>query len=328
MPETEYELLIIGAGPAGLSALRAAKEAGLSAAAIDKGPAAGALARHPVYMRWFSTADKLELGGFPLLCEEKNPTRREYLRYLRTFVRYFDLEIIPYCEVTGISPARDAFLLAGRDIHGRPKAWRSRYLIAATGFYDSPRMLAVPGEDLEKVTHRYSEAHFYAGFRVLVVGAGSSAAECALELYRAGAEVTVAMREQAFQTKYWIEPDIENRIEEGRIHCHRGVRIKEILPAEVILEKRDGSGILTVPNDFVLAMTGYEPDTSLIEAAGADVSRESGKPVISDDFESTVPGLYIAGTLCAGKEANVVFVENGREHGPAIVRHILARAGN
>jgi len=317
------DLLIVGTGPAGLAALHAAKTKGLDAAGMDKGPVASALASHPTYMRWFSTSDKLELAGFPLLANEKNPTRREYLKYCRSFVQYFDLPVITYQKVTTIRKTGGVFKLDTADLFGRAQTWQARNVIAASGFYDNPRQLNIPGEDLPKVTHRYTEAHWYADHDVLVIGGGSSAAEVALELYRAGASVAVAMRERRFQTKYWVEPDIENRIAEGAITCYRETRVCEVRPDEVVFEQNGRE--FTAPNDFVLAMVGYEPDTSLIEAAGAQIDKATGKPVLTEAFESTVPGLYVAGTLCAGQEANVVFVENGREHGPRIVEDITAK---
>jgi len=320
----DLDLVVIGSGPAGLAALHAAQEAGLNAIAIDKGPVCGALLAHPTYMRWFSTFDKLELAGFPMTVSEKNPTRREYLKYCRTFARYFGLRIVTYCAVTEIEPGKAGFTIVGQDRFGRTYTWTARTVIVATGFYDSPRMLGIPGEDLPHVSHYYREAHGYADHDVLVIGAGSSAAEAALELYREGARVTVAMREQAFQTKYWLEPDIENRIAEGSIACHRGVDVVEIRPDEAELEAHTG-GRITVPAEFLLAMTGFEPDTTLIESASAVVDRETGKPELTEALETTVPGMYVAGTLCAGKEANAVFVENGREHGPRIVADIVKK---
>ena len=319
------DIAVVGAGPAALGVLHAAREAGLKAVAIDKGPVCGALASHPTYMRWFSTTDKLELGGFPLVISEKNPTRQEYLKYCRAFVKYFDLPVATYCEVTAISRENDTFLIAGKDWYDRVFEWRARNVVLATGFYDSPRPLGVPGEDLPKVSHRFSEAHWYADHDVMVVGAGSSAAEVALELHRNGARVTVAMRTSRFHTKYWIEPDIENRIKSGEIACHRNTEVVAIHPDDVELE--DGHGQrLTIPNDFVLAMTGYEPDTALLESLGADVDKTCGKPVLSEHLETTAPRVYVAGTLCAGQESNIVFVENSREHGPIIVKHVLSRS--
>lgn len=318
------DLLLVGAGPASLAALHAATLAGLRAVAIDKGPVCSALLQHPTYMRWFSTADKLELAGFPLQCNEKNPTRQEYLHYCRAFTRYFGLQIATYETVVAIVPLDGLFRVETNDLHGRARVWRARQVCVATGFYDSPRLLGVPGEELAKVSHRYTEAHYYFDQRVLIVGAGSSAAEVALELYRAGAHVTVAMRGEKFSTKYWIEPDIENRIKEGSIACHRNVELAQITPDAVTLRHPDGT-TTDIPNDFVLAMTGYEPDTTLLTAAGALVDPATKKPQLSDHFETTVPGLYVAGTLCAGCESNTVFVENSRDHGPTIVDHIVAR---
>jgi len=318
------DIVVVGAGPAGLGVLHAAKQEGLTAAAIDKGPVASALCSHPTYMRWFSTADKLELAGFPLLSDEKNPTRREYLKYCRAFARYFDLAINTYREVTLIEKNGDTFTVVAKDAFGRDYRWSTRNVVVATGFYDSPRPLGVPGDDLPKVQRRYTEAHWYGDHDVLIVGGGSSAAEVALEIWREHARVTVVMRGERFHTKYWVEPDIENRIKEGSITCYRNAEVHAIHPDEVIVRTADGA-LETVPNDFVLAMTGYEPDTSLVEAVGASIDHSCGKPVLNDALESTVPGLYVAGTLCAGQESNVVFVENSRDHGPTIVRDILCR---
>ncbi len=322
--EEVFDLLAVGAGPAALVALREAQIKGLRAVAIDKGPVCGALLKHPTYMRWFSTFDKLELCGFPLLIDEKNPTRREYLRYCRAFVTYFGLEVVTYREVTRIEEVDGLFHVITRDLFGREQRWAARNVVFATGFYDSPRPLGIPGGDLPKVSHRYSESHYYADHKVLIIGAGSSAAEVALELYREGADVTVAMRGDRFHTKYWVEPDIENRIKEGSIQAYRNCEVLEIGMDDATLRTESGD-IVHVPNEFVLAMTGYEPDTTLLESTGAIVDRATGKPILDTAHETTVPGIFVAGTLCAGCEANVVFVENSREHGPAIVRRILSR---
>lgn len=319
------DLAVVGSGPAGLVTLYEAQRNGLRAVGFDQGPVSSALMRHPTYMRWFSTAEKLELAGFPLLTNEKNPTRREYLRYCQAFAWYFRLEINTYREVRAIIPLDGLFRLEATDRFGRKQVWRARNVAVATGFYDNPRPLGVPGEDLPKVSHRYSESHGYADTEVLVVGAGSSAAEVALELYRAGAHVTVAMRSDRFDTKYWIEPDIENRIREGAIACHRNVIVREILPDEVVLCDATG-GEIRIANDFVLAMTGYVPDTGLLERAGAAVDATTKKPALNEYLETTMPGLYVAGTLCAGCDSNTIFVENSREHGARIVAGILRRA--
>jgi len=319
------DIVCVGAGPAALGVLHAAKESGLDAVAIDKGPVCSALASHPTYMRWFSTADKLELAGFPLTTMEKNPTRQEYLKYCRTFVKFFGLNIATYCEVTEVTKAAHGFDIAAKDLFGRVYTWRARNVVMATGFYDSPRPLGIPGEDLPKVSHRYTEAHWYSNHDVLVIGAGSSAAEIALELWRNGTRVTVAMRGNKFETKYWIEPDIENRISEGSIPCYRNATVTEIRPDDVILRNGSGKDVV-IPNDFVLAMTGYEPDTSLIASMNATIDTSCGKPALDAHYETDMPGLYVAGTLCAGQESNIVFIENSRDHGPAIVRRIAEKA--
>jgi len=318
------DIIVVGAGPAALGVLHAAKEAGRTAFAIDKGPVCSALCSHPTYMRWFSTTDKLELANFPLLTPEKNPTRQEYLKYCRAFVKYFDLRIETYREVTSIDKDGDLFLVQAKDMFGREYNWHARNVVMATGFYDSPRPLGVPGDDLPKVSHRYTESHWYSDHDVLVVGSGSSAAEIALELWRDGVRVTVVMRSGKFHTKYWVEPDIENRIKEDSITCHRNAEIVEIRYDDVLVQTETGD-VVAVPNHFVLAMTGYEPDTSLVEGVGAVIDHSCGKPNLTKDLESTVPGLYVAGTLCAGQESNVVFIENSRDHGEIIVNHIGSR---
>ncbi len=318
------DIIAVGAGPAALVALHDAKLAGLDAAAIDKGPVCGALLKHPTYMNWFSTAEKLELSGFPFLISTKNPSRREYLKYCLAYVKHFGLEIITYHEVTRVTKEDDAFRVDVKDMYGREYVWRARNVVMGTGFFDSPRPLDVPGEDLPKVTHRYTESHRYSDHDVVMVGAGSSAAEAALELWRDGARVTIIMRDDRFHTKYWVEPDVENRIKEGSIACYRNARVKEIRPDDVVITDARGREV-SIPNDFVLAMTGYEPDTTLLSEAGAEVDMESKKPLLTDHKETTVPGLYVLGTLCAGVDSNVVFIENSRDHGPTIVAHILSK---
>jgi thioredoxin reductase (NADPH) len=320
------DLVIIGVGPPALVALLEAKRAGLSAVGIDKGPVCSALVKHPTYMKWFSTSDRLELAGFPLLTEDKSPTKREYLKYCRAFLKHHDLKVNTYRTVTAIRREHDVFVIDAHDPFGRPYTWRARNVAVGTGFYDNPRPLHVPGEHLPHVTHTYTEAHLYSFHHVVVIGGGSSAAEAALELWREGAHVTVVMRDERFHTKFWVEPDIENRIKEGSIVCHRYSRVIDIAPDHVTVITREGE-VERVPADFVLAMTGYEPDTSLLKAAGAHVDENSNKPLLNDHLESTVPGLYVMGTLIAGVESNVVFIENSRDHGARIVGHILTRRG-
>lgn len=318
------DIVVIGVGPPALVALHDAKAAGLRAVGIDKGPICGALVKHPTYMRWFSTADRLELAGYPLLISEKNPTRREYLKYCRNFAIHHGLEVNTFYEVTSVKKDRDLFRVTSRDRFGRFHEWLAHNVVVGTGFYDSPRPLDIPGEELPHVSHEYTETHDYAHHDVLVVGAGSSAAEVALECWREGARVTVVMRSEKFHTKFWVEPDIENRISEGSIACYRNARVTEIRPDEAVIVDDSGQEVV-LPIDFVLAMTGYEPDTSLLRNAGAEVDDATNKPVLTDDLESTVPGLYVLGTLIAGVESNVVFIENSRDHGAKIVDDILRK---
>jgi len=318
------DLVIVGVGPPALVALYEAKHAGLKAVGIDKGPVCSALLKHPTFMKWFSTSDKLELAGFPLLAEEKSPTRREYLKYCRAFQKYHGLLVNTYREVTRIESIGGEFRVHARDRFGREYIWRARNVAVGTGFYDSPRKMHVRGEDLPHVSHFYSEPHGYVDHDVVVIGGGSSAAEAALELWREGARVFVVMRDAKFHTKFWVEPDIENRIKEGSIACYRNARVLEITRDDVIVIDQDGETV-HLPADFVLAMTGYEPDTSMLTSAGAEVDPNTNKPILNDHLESTVPGLFVMGTLIAGIESNVVFIENSRDHGARIVQHILDR---
>ena len=318
------DIVIVGVGPPALVALHDAKEAGLRAVGIDKGPICGALVKHPTYMRWFSTADKLELAGYPLLLTEKNPTRREYLKYCRSFATHHALEINTYREVTDVEKQGDLFTVTAKDPFGRAYDWRAHNVVVGTGFYDSPRPLNVPGEDLPHVSHEYTEPHYYAQYDVLVIGGGSSAAEVALECWREGANVMVVMRSDKFHTKFWVEPDIENRIAEGSIECFRSAHVKEIRPDDVLIVNELGEEIV-LSVDLVLAMTGYEPDTSLLEKIGAEVDESTNKPVLTGALESTLSGLYVMGTLIAGVESNIVFIENSRDHGAKIVEDILRK---
>ena len=318
------DMIVVGVGPPALVALLDAKNAELNAVGIDKGPVCSALAQHPTYMRWFSTADKVELAGFPLLINEKNPTRREYLKYCRSFVKHHGLRINTYRKVTEFQANDGLFRVLAEDPFGRPYEWRARNVVAGTGFYDSPRALNIPGEDLPHVTHEYSEVHYYADHEILVIGGGSSAAEVALECWREGAKVTVVMRSEKFHTKFWVEPDIENRIAEGSITCYRSAEVKQIRPDDVLVVDETGKEVV-IPADLVLAMTGYEPDTGLLKRAGAQVDEGTNKPVLNDHLETTVPGLYVMGTLIAGVDSNVVFIENSRDHGAKIVSHIFSK---
>lgn len=318
------DLVIIGVGPPALAALHDAQAAGLSAVGIDKGPVCGALVKHPVYMRWFSTYDKLELCGFPLVIAEKNPSRQEYLKYCRTFARHFDLKINTYRKVTGVEKVDDLFQVHARDRFGRVYVWKTRNVVTGTGFYDSPRPLNVPGEDLPHVSHTYTEPHNYSDHKVVVIGAGSSAAEIALELWRDHTEVTIVLRSEKFHTKFWVEPDIENRIKEGSIGCYRDAEVLSIDEDGLTIRDSDGR-VISLEADFILAMTGYEPDTTLLQSIGAEIDVESKKPTLTDGLETTVPGLYVMGTLCSGVESNVVFIENSRDHGTRIVQDILKK---
>jgi len=320
------DVIVIGAGPAGLAAAAHMHDGGLSVAVLDKGSIADAIRRWPYYLKFFSTARNLELEGFPLIVRDEKPTREEYLAYLRRFVRDKGLDVRPGHRVERAERRPEGgFRVCGTDEAGDPFALESHSLVVATGAYDHPRPLGVPGEDLPKVSHYFTEVHPYAFRRVAVIGGRSSAAEVALLLQRADAEVTLIHRGPAMDgLKYWIAPDLENRIREGAIRAFFNSRVLEIRPRDILVETASGDKI-RLPNDFVLAMTGYEPDTALLQSMGIEVDPDTRAPRHDPDtLESNVPGIYLAGVITCGNISGSIFIENSRHHGAIILRSILA----
>ena len=321
----ERELLVIGAGPAGISVAIAARRAGLSCVVVERGPIANSLYHFPVNMTFFSTSEKLEVAGVPFISHSDKPTRAEALEYYRRLVSSNELEIDAYTAVTGL----DREPGGGFIVHTqrRERAYRAQRVVVATGYYGLPRLLGVPGEDLPKVRHYYDDPHLYIDQRVLVVGAANSACDVALETWMKGAEVTMAIRGDAIyeRVKYWIKPNIENRIAEGSIRAHFNTTVAEIRPDEVDLDTP--AGRVTIGNDFVLAMTGYQPDYGFLAAVGVTFDDDEYRTprYDPDTLESLdVPGLYLAGVINAGLATSKLFIENTRHHGDAIVGHIRA----
>lgn len=323
--EGTLDLAVVGAGPCGLAAGIAARGAELSCALFDKECVAASISRYPTWMTFFSTAERLEIGGVPFVVAGDKPTRREALRYYQRLAREFALDVHQYEHVESL--ARDAaaavFRLHTRTAKGTAHEYKARNLVVATGYFDSPNLLGIPGEDLPKVAHNYREGHVFFDQDVVVVGGGNSSVDAALELYRWGARVTIVhfLPELDPNVKPWVRPDIEARLREGSIQARFGARLVAVRPDAVVV-RHDASGKEEeLANDWVLAMTGYTPDGRLLRSLGVEFDPETGIPRHDPvTMETNVPGVFIAGVLSAGNNANKVFIENGRDHGARIVR--------
>ena len=325
-----HDLIIVGAGPAGLAAAIAARQAGLDFRTFEKGVLVNSLFGFPSQMVFFTTPDLLEIGGLPFVTPHGKPTRDEALRYYRRVVDTYDLAIDFGCAVTAIRPVADdgdgaAFTV--RTVHDArgEETWRARTVVVASGCYDHPNLLGIPGEDLPHVSHYYTEPHEFYRRPVVVVGGKNSAAEAALDLYRSGAHVTLVHRraELGGSIKYWVKPDIENRIKEGSIAARFETRVVEIRPRDVVVE-RDGVRE-TLPADGVFLLTGYLADLDFLRGAGIQVASNNVPRHDPVTFETNVPGLYLAGAVVAGANRGEVFIENGRFHGRVVVEHIARR---
>src|SRR5881396_1876482 len=323
------DLAVIGAGPCGLAVGVAAKQARLTCSLFDKGPVVASLMRYPLYMTFFSTPEKLEIGGVPFVTAAEKPSRREALAYYRKVAEYFELDVRQYHEVRRVARARDGFeLTAHHPGKTEPERVVARNLIYATGYFESPNPLGVPGEELAHVSHFFVEAHPYWQQRVVVVGGGNSAVEAALELHRVGARVTLVHFLGEFDrgVKPWILPDITNRLKDGSIAARWLSRMVEIRPREVIVRSETIGAVACLPADFVLAMTGYRADLSLLRAAGVTVDEKTGVPQHDPaTMQTNVPGVFIAGVLASGLDANRIFIENGRAHGGLICGYLKAQ---
>jgi len=325
------DLVIVGAGPSGLAAAIAAQQAGLGYEVLEKGALVNSIFHFPRHMTFFTTADLLEIGGLPFVTPFEKPTQAEGLKYYRKATEAYSLRVALGEEVTGVRAlgesdggARFVVQTRGKDGAG---ARRARNVVFATGYYDNPNLIGVPGEDLPHVSHYYTEAHPYFRKTVAVVGGKNSAAIAALELHRAGAEVTLVHRRPrlADSIKYWIRPDIENRIKEGSIAARFGTCVKEIRTSSVVVATAFETEEL--PADQVFLLTGYHPDTRMLAEAGVRVDEATLVPQHDPaTLETSVPGLFLAGALVSGKQTSRIFIENGRFHGEAIVAAITSRA--
>ncbi len=316
------DLAVIGAGPCGLAVGVAAVKARLGSVLFDRGCLVNAIVGYPIGMTFFSTPENLEIGGIPFICGGSKPTRSEALTYYRRVAQHFDLDVHQYEDVISVGGARNDFAVSTRHSSGEQATYRARNVVVATGYFDTPNRLGVPGEDLEKVIHYYREAHPYFDQDCLVIGGGNSAVEAALELWRAGARVSLVHFLDRFDpgVKPWVRPDIENRVREGSITAHFRTRVAEIGADHVALRSEEDGRLKRVANDWVFAMIGYTPDTGFLQRLGVKVDETTGVPHHDPaTMQTNVPGIFIAGVLAAGYDANRLFIENGRFHGERIV---------
>jgi thioredoxin reductase (NADPH) len=326
---TEFtELLVVGAGPCGLAVGVAAREAGIGCILLDRRTVVSTIERYPLGMTFFSTPEKIEIGGVPFIASHEKPTRRDGLLYYRRVAEHFRLDARPSEEVTGVSRVpRGGFRVAVRRRHDTT-VYEAANIVFATGYYDWPNLLGIPGEELPHVVHYFVEGHRHWHQEVVVIGAGNSAVDAALECWRAGARVTIVHLDEGFDrtVKPWVLPDITNRVKEGSIAARWRSRVVAITPEVVEIEPITGGRKERLPADSVLAMTGYHANTDLLEELGVPV--DSGTGIAAHD-ESTmmtpVPGCYLAGVIASGKDANRLFIENARGHGELIVRDVLRR---
>jgi thioredoxin reductase (NADPH) len=320
-----FDVVICGAGPTGLACGIELKRRGVSAVLIDKGCVVNSLYHYPTNMVFFTTPELLEIGDIPMTSLNDKPVRAEALKYYRRVAAHYQLDIRQYQQVSHVSGNDEAFVTHSTDIHGRAHQYGSKKVIFSTGYYDVPNMLNVPGEDLPKVIHYYKEAHPYYNQDVIVVGAKNSAAIAALELLWSGARVTMVYRSEGIHrnVKYWIKPNIENRIKSGEISAYNHSKVIRIDELSAIIDTPDGPK--TLKNDFVFAMTGYRPDLTFLEAHGIRLDPQTQRPYTNPEtLESDRKGIYLAGVLVAGMHTNEIFIENGRFHGKIIAEAISA----
>ncbi|WP_159799894.1 YpdA family putative bacillithiol disulfide reductase [Flavobacterium sp. MK4S-17] len=316
-----YDVIIIGGGPIGMACGIAAQQNGLDYLMLEKGALVNSLYNYPLYMTFFSTAERLEIGNIPFNCIAPKPGRQEALEYYRNIHRHFKLNIRLYEKVETVTKQDNIFF----NVQTEKSRYQAKNVIIATGFYDIPVYINVPGEDLPKVRHYYKEAHEYAFRKIVVIGANNSSVDAALECWHKGAEVTMVIRKGEIneRVKYWIKPDIENRIAEGSIKAYFHSEVKEIKEDEVIINTLQGT--VAIENDFVLALTGYRPDIEFLQRTGITISNgiNCTPHYNSETMETNVKGIYLAGVVCGGMETHKWFIENSRIHAEMIISNIL-----
>jgi thioredoxin reductase (NADPH) len=327
VPDALFDVLVIGAGPTGLACAIDAQNAGLRVLLVEKGCVCNSLFHYPAHMTFFTTPELLEIGNMPFSSPNQKPTRSEALEYYRKVAEYYKLDVRQYHRVDGVSGSDGDFTVHTTDRFSREQVFRTKKLIVSTGYYDLPNYLGIPGEDLNKVHHYYNEPHPYFGLNVLVIGGKNSAAIAALDLWRHGAHVTLVHRGAAMHrhVKYWILPDINNRVKNGEVAGYFSSTVQQITEDSVTLSTPDGEK--TLPNDFVFALTGYHPDFEFLERMGVTLDPENDRcPACNaETLESNVKGIYMAGVVVAGERTNEIFIENGRFHGALIARDLAAK---
>src|SRR5580704_11730327 len=319
--QRKFDVICIGAGPTGLACAIEAKRAGMSALVVDKGCLCNSLFHYPVNMLFFTTPERMEIGDLPMTTAGGKPTRAEALKYYRRAVEHYGIETQLYERVDSIEGNDGAFIVHARNASGTKKEYRARKIIIATGYYDLPNYLGIPGEDLPHVSHYFSEPHPYWDQDVVVIGAKNSAAEAALDLFRAGAKVTMIHRDAELgkSLKFWVKPDIENRISAGEIKALFSTHVVRIEPRHGVVKNSSG-GERAVPATQVFAMTGYHPDFTFLEQQGIRLDPVTRKPEVNaETLETNIPGIYVAGVVVGGLHTGDIFIENGRFHGREII---------
>jgi thioredoxin reductase (NADPH) len=307
-----FDVAIIGAGPVGLAAAIEAKRLNLSYVVLEQGCVANAIFEYPTYMTFFTTSERLEIGNHPFVTSREKADRKDALTYYRLVAIREELNIRQYTEVTQIHRAPVGFTLEVEQKNGDIGVVECRSCVVATGYFDTPNKLGIPGEDSENVSYRYTEAHPFWGLNVTIIGGGNSAADAALDLFRHGANVTMVHRGKDIKqtVKYWMKPDLENRIKEGSIKAQFSSVVKEITPEAVIVDCSKGE--VSIPTDFTFVLIGYTPDTSLLEGAGVVVDADRRVPILETFQTRDTPGLYAIGSSYAGRFTGQVFIENGK----------------
>ncbi|MFD1177298.1 YpdA family putative bacillithiol disulfide reductase [Paenibacillus puldeungensis] len=325
------DVIIIGAGPCGLSAAIECQRRGLNALVLEKNCLVHSIFSYPIHMQFFSSPELLEIGDIPFATSNEKPYRHEALAYYRKVSDFYNVPVAAYEEATNVTRQADGtFLVHSVKRGGKTREYEAKHVIISTGYFDHPNILGIAGENTDKVSHYFQEAHPYTGMRVAIIGGSNSAVDAALELIRVNAEVTVVCRGEKLSAsvKPWVKPIFDSMVDKGRIQLKLRSKIVAIRPDEVEIKSEIDGSLITIPNDFVLALTGFRPDRELLFAAGVELSEDMDKPVFDPEtMETNVHGLYVAGVIASGRNANEVFIETGREHGRLIAEHIMAYRG-